>query len=41
MFKIVQGIATAVKNKLNGSGYHKVTIETEVGDSDGSGGSLV
>ncbi|KAL4149986.1 hypothetical protein QTP88_003837 [Uroleucon formosanum] len=39
--QIVQDIATAVKNKLNLSGYHKITIETEVGDSDGSGGSLV
>jgi len=31
----------AVKQKLSSSGFRKIEIDTEVGDSDGSGGSLV
>lgn len=39
--QIAQDIAETVKQKLNNSGYSKVAIETVIGDSDGSGGSLV
>ncbi|XP_050428789.1 RNA 3'-terminal phosphate cyclase [Adelges cooleyi] len=39
--QIVSDIESAVKNKLNNFGYHKVDVETKIEESDGSGGSLV
>jgi len=40
-YHIIQNIAAAVIDKINKSGYNKVTVETKVEDSDSSGGSLV